>query len=133
HANDIAVDAGGLAYVTGVTSATDFPVSYGAFQTLFSGTEDVFVTKLSSGGSLIYSTYLGGTSFDWASGIAVVGGNAYVAGYTSSLGFPMSNAVQPAFNGMYDAFITELNSTGNSAVFSTFYGGTASDAANAIA
>src|SRR5205085_11744084 len=68
-----------------------------------------------------------------ASGIACVGGNAYVAGYTSSLGFPMSNALQPAFNGMYDAFITELNLTGNSAVFSTFYGGTASDAATAIA
>ncbi len=81
-----------------------------------------------------YSTYLGGPSFDWATGIAIDhSGIAYVAGYTSSSEFPQVSAVQPAFNGLYDAFVSELNAAGNAVVFSTFYGGSGADVANAIA
>ena len=135
QANAIAVDSSGAAYVAGVTNSSNFPTTSGAFQTSFSGQQDVFVSKIAAGGStLVYSTYLGGTSFDWASGIALdASRNAYVTGYTSSLGFPVANAVQAGFNGFYDAFVTELNASGNTAVFSTFYGGTGSDLANAIA
>ena len=134
QANAIAVDATGAAYVTGVTSSTNFPVTSGAFQTSFVGVQDAFATKISPTGTLAYSTYLGGPSFDWASGIAVdTSGNAYVAGYTSSAGFPAVGGVQPAFNGFYDAFVSELNPVGNGLKFSTFYGGTGADQANAIA
>jgi hypothetical protein len=133
QANAIAVDATGAAYVAGVTSSTNFPVTSGAFQTSFVGVQDAFVTKVSPTGAMVYSTYLGGSSFDWASGITIDGsGNAYVAGYTSSAGFPAVGGVQPGFNGFYDAFVSELNPAGNGLKFSTFYGGTGADQANAI-
>ena len=133
QANAIAVDAAGAAYVAGVTSSTNFPVTSGAFQTSFVGVQDAFATKISPTGTLVYSTYLGGSSFDWASGITIdAGGNAYVTGYTSSPGFPAVGGVQPAFNGFYDAFVSELNPLGNGLKFSTFYGGTGADQANAI-
>jgi hypothetical protein len=134
QANAVAVDASGAAYLAGATPSPNFPATAGAFQTANSGSQDAFAAKLSAAGALVYSTYLGGTSFDWATGVAVdSGGNAHIAGYTSSFGFPVAAAVQTAFNGMYDAFVTRLSAAGNSVSFSTFYGGTGSDVANAIA
>jgi hypothetical protein len=135
QANAIAVDAAGAAYVAGVTNSANFPVTAGAFQTAFNGFQDAFVTRLNPAGSAkLYSTYLGSSSFDWASGIAVdTGLNVYVAGYTSSAGFPVVGAVQGGFNGFYDAFVSKFNPLGNGLVFSTLYGGTGADQANAIA
>ncbi len=135
QANAIALDSAANAYIAGVTTSANFPVTTGAFQTALAGSQSAFLAKLTaSGNALAYSTYLGGSSYDWASGIAVnAAGNAYVAGYSSSLNFPQVSAVQGAFNGLYDAFIAELNFAGNGLVFSTFYGGSGSDSANAIA
>jgi hypothetical protein len=135
QANAIAVDSSGNAYVTGVTNSSNFPVTSGAYQTAYSGMQDAFITKFNAAGNtLLYSTYLGGTSFDWATGIGLdSGGNAYVAGYTSSGDFATVNGVQGAFGGMYDAFVTELNATGNGVGFSTYFGGSGSDVANGIA
>ena len=119
QANAIAVDSAGSAYIAGVTSSANFPVTAGAFQTALNGVQDAFVTKLNAAGSTkLYSTYLGCSSFDWASGIAVdPGGSAYVAGYTSSAGFPVIGGVQAGFNGFYDAFVSKLNPLGNGLVF----------------
>ena len=135
QANAIAVDSTGSVYVAGVTNSGNFPVTAGAFQTTFNGVQDAFVTKLNAAGSAkLYSTYVGSYSFDWASGIAIdSGGNAYVAGYTSSAGFPVVGGVQAGFNGFYDAFVSKLNPLGNGLTFSTLYGGTGADEANAIA
>jgi hypothetical protein len=135
QANAIAVDTTGAAYVTGVTNSTNFPVTVGAFQALLNGTQDAFVTKLNTNGSAyLYSTYLGSSSFDWASSIAVdSGGNAYVAGYTSSSLFPVVNQIQAGFKGFYDVFVSELNPVGNGLTFSTMYGGTGAEEANAVA
>ena len=135
QANAIAVDSAGSAYVAGVTNSGNFPVTAGAFQTTFNGFQDAFVTKLNAAGSAkLYSTYVGSYSFDWASGLAIdSGGNAYLAGYTSSAGFPVVGGVQAGFNGFYDAFVSKLNPLGNGLTFSTLYGGTGADVANAIA
>jgi hypothetical protein len=135
QANAIAVDALANAYVAGVTNSPNFPVTAGALETSYRGGQDAFLAKIASGGSsLVYCTYLGGSSFDWASGIALdSGGNAYVAGYTSSLDFPIVNGVQAGFNGLYDAFVSEVNAAGNGLTFSTMFGGTGGDQANAIA
>ncbi len=135
QANAIAVDASGNAYITGVTNSSNFPVSAGAFQTAFGGgVQDAFVSKINaSGNTLAYSTYLGGSSFDWGAGIGVgPGGAAYIAGYTSSADFPLAGALQ-SFNGLYDAFIAEFSAAGNALVFSTYLGGTGFDNANALA
>ena len=132
----IALDATGAAYVTGVTSSTNFPVTAGALQvTNMGGGGDAFVAKLNPAGSaLVYSTYLGGSSVDYASGIAVdFLGDAYITGYTASYDFLSLRALQPGNAGPYDAFLTKLNPAGSGLVFSTYLGGTASDAANAVA
>lgn len=135
QANAIAVDSAGSAYIAGVTNSPNFPVTAGAFQTIFNGVQDAFVTKLNAAGSTrVYSTYLGSSSFDWAGGMAIdSGGNVYVGGYTSSSGFPVVGGVQSGFKGFYDAFVSKLNPSGNGLTFSTMYGGTGADQANAIA
>jgi hypothetical protein len=135
QANAIAIDASGNAYVAGVVSSTNFPVTAGTLQTNAGGSRDVFVTKLNAAGTArLYSTYLGWTGFDWASAIAVdSSGNAYVAGYTSSVSFANVGGVQIGFKGLYDGFVSKLNATGNALSFSTLYGGAGSDQVNAIA
>jgi len=131
-----AVDSSGNAYVTGQTSSTDFPTTPGAFQTIFGGRSDAFVTKFNpSGSALVYSTYLGGSLWDEGSGIAVdSAGNAYVTGATGSADFPTMNPLQPTFGGGYDdAFVSKLNSTGSQLVYSTYLGGSGQDGGASIA
>jgi len=132
----IAVDATGAAYVAGATNSINFPVTAGALQlTNMGGGGDAFVAKLNpAGNALVYATYLGGSSVDYASGIAIdFLGNAYVAGYTASYDFLNLRDVQPGNAGPYDAFVTKLNSAGTGVLWSTYLGGTGSDAANALA
>jgi len=131
----IAVDNSGNAYVAGITFSVDFPITAGSFQTTLSGTSDAFVTKLTpSGTSLLYSTYLGGTSDDIGHGIAVdSSGSAYVTGGTSSTDFPTMNPLQPVLGGNLDAFVTKFNSSGSALVYSTYLGGSAFDEGNSIA
>ena len=73
---------GGQAFVTGWTKSLDFP-RVGAFQTSYGGgLQDSFVTSVNSAGSgLVYSSYLGGATWDEGRGIAVdSAGAAYVTG-----------------------------------------------------
>jgi hypothetical protein len=130
----------GRAYVTGNTESADYPTTPGAFDTSFNGsgggTADAFVTKLNASGSaLVYSTFLGGTSGESGSGIAVDGeGRAYVTGSTFSVDFPTTPAaLDTTFNGVFDAFVTKLNASGSALVYSTFLGGTFGDQGEAIA
>jgi len=118
----IAVDSSDNVYVTGTTGA-NFPITTGAFQTILSGGQDAFVTKLNATGSgLVYSTYLGGNGYDEAYGIAVDNsGSAYVAGTTGSTNFPTTPG---AFQTTYaNTFIIKLNATGSGLVYSTYLGG----------
>ena len=85
----IAIDSSGAAYVAGITYSSNFPVTAGALKTTLSGTSDAVVAKLNASGQVIYATYLGGSNYDGANGIAIDGaGNAYVAGWTLSSDFP---------------------------------------------
>ncbi len=149
----IAVDSSGNAYITGSTLSPNFPTTPGAFQPACSklpsppsppGTcsQDAFVTKIKADGSaLIYSTYLGGSGTDSGFAIAVDGtGNAYMAGQTNSADFPTKNPFQAtcgvapnhcAFTS--NAFVTKLDSTGSSLVYSTYLGGSGPDFALGIA
>lgn len=131
----IAVDSSGNAYVTGLTESTNFP-TMNPFQPAYGGgQDDAFVTKLNSTGSaLVYSTYLGGSNSDQASGIVVdSAGNTYVAGSTSSTNFPTMNPSQGANAGSDDAFVSKFNPTGSALVYSTYLGGSGGDEAIGIA
>ena len=79
---DLAVDPVGNVYVTGWANSANFPTTSGALQRTYRGVQNAFVTKFGPEGSLIYSTYLGGsTGGDRGEGIAVdTEGNAYVTG-----------------------------------------------------
>ncbi|NMO95095.1 SBBP repeat-containing protein [Paenibacillus lemnae] len=127
----IAVDESGNAYVTGLTQSDDFPTTPGAYDVTFNGLEDAFVTKLNSSGSaLVYSTYLGGSGIDEGYGIAVdILGNAYVTGITTSDNFPTTpGAFSTILSGSDNAFVTKMNPAGSALVYSTYLGGSVSDA-----
>ena len=84
--------------------------------------------------TLVYSTYLGGTSTDLARAIAVdSAGNAYVTGYTRSNDFPTANAFQATFNTFQDVFVTKINAAGTAFIYSTYLGGSGSEEARGIA
>jgi hypothetical protein len=126
----VAVDAGGSAYVTGSTWATDFPVTAGAFQPAKAGNFDAFVAKLNAAGSgLAYATYLGGSGTEEGIGVAVDGsGNAYLGGYTGSTNFPATaGSVQAASGGGEDAFAAKLDATGSTLAYATYLGGSGND------
>jgi hypothetical protein len=134
----IAIDGYGDAYVTGIEYSPDFPTTPGALPTvnLYPKFGQVFVTKLSTSGPLVYSTLLGGsTGNSFGSGIAVDSlGNAYVAGDTGANDFPTTPG---AFQQIYNAyesngFVTKLNATGTALVYSTLLGGNYEDSADSI-
>jgi hypothetical protein len=136
-ARTIAVDATGYAYVAGETYSTDFPTLH-AYQTDRPGA-DAFVTKIGpAGDALEYSTYLGGSSVEFALDIAVDASSAfYVTGVTGSTDFPTKNPYQTDQPGS-DAFVTKLGGfsrvTGNMTLaFSTYLGGNDYDRAGGVA
>ena len=151
----VAVDSAGNAYVASGTLSTDFPVTSGSFQTSFGGAPaicdegvmfcgDAFITKINAAGTaIVYSTYLGGSSSDYAYGLAVdSSGNAYVSGDTESTNFPVTPGVfQPSYGGELepvcdytcgDTFVTKLNPSGSALVYSSYLGGSGDDHPEAI-
>jgi hypothetical protein len=128
----VATDAAGNAYVVGGTCSTDFPVQGPVL--LATGGCDAFVAKFDPAGGLVYSTYLGGTSYDEAAAIAVdASGQAYVTGLTFSADFPTQGGAQPVYGGGGDAYMTVLDPSGSAIVSSTFLGGSRRDAGWTIA
>ena len=135
--NAIAVDADGNVYVAGSTTSTAFPVVVvSAIQPANAGGSDAFVSKINpTGTALAYSTYLGGSSDDYAYAITVdISGNAYVAGSTNSTNFPTQTAFQLQNKGGFDAFVTKIDAAGDALVYSTYLGGfTGNDYAKGVA
>src|SRR5215813_7924786 len=128
----IAVDGLGNAYITGWAGA-GFPITPGAFQTTLRGGADSFVTKLNPTGSgLVYSTFYGGNNYEEGDGIAVDNaGNVYVGGSTSSTDLvTTANAAQALNKGGFDGFAIELNATGTSLTYGTYFGGGGIDFVN---
>jgi hypothetical protein len=111
------------AYVTGYTSSPDFPTA-NPYQASLAGSVDAFISRLSSTGSeLIYSTYLGGGSWEEVGGISVENNTSYIIGTTLSGDFPTVIPCQAGFGGSQDAFISRLSSTGSELLYSSYLGG----------
>ena len=120
----ITIDANNQVYVAGLTSSTDFP-TVNPVQANYAGSSEIFVSKLSSNGSiLMYSTYLGGSSRDLVGGIAVnQAGQAYIIGDTDSIDFPTVNPIQAQLIGPTDVIIAGFTQNGSALQFSTYLGG----------
>lgn len=122
---DVAVDAGGNAYIAGLISSVDLPASTG-YQKTLAGTSDAYVAKLSPAGKLIWATYLGARRAKSAvAAIAVdATGHAYVTGSTDSTSFPTTaGAYMSTFGSGPAPFVTKLNGSGSALDYSTFLPG----------
>jgi len=134
----IAIDSEGSAYITGITESSNYPTTGGAYDQTLTGTQDVFVTKINSGGyALAYSTYLGGSGFtETSTSLAVDSlGRAYVAGMTLKQYFPVTPGSYSTSNAttLTDCFVTKFNSAGSALVYSTVFGGDAEESVRSIA
>ena len=139
----IALDSAGNAFVTGYTESpihyvnappgTPFP-TVNAYQPELAGAIDAFLTKISPTGTVLFSTYLGGTNVDYALDVAVDSDGApYLTGGTDSTDYPIQNPLQATLRGGSDLFVTKFNSAGTAILYSTFLGGTGQDVAMGLA
>jgi hypothetical protein len=120
----IALDSSGNAYVTGQTDSSNF-VTSSATQGTLAGLDDAFVTQINPAGSLLFSTYLGGSQVEnTVNGTAAIGaiavdnaGNIYVAGNTTSAAnFPTLTPFQGTYAGSADAFVVKYAPAGTFSV-----------------
>ncbi len=139
----VAVDSKGDAYVAGITGSPNFPVTAKAYDTkcgsdaLCNGTYDGFVSAINpKGNGFVFSTFLGGSGYDYAAGVALDTTGVYVSGNTTSTDFPVTKgAFQTTFGGMSsgcvpsstntcgDVTITKLKLNGTALIYSTYLGG----------
>lgn len=132
----IAVDASDAVYVSGQTSSANFP-THAPLQGSLAGANDLFVTKFpSSGGTPIFSTYLGGTGAGSENAKLAIdaAGNTYLAGFTDSADFPggVNTPAQATISADLDAFVAKLNPSGAALIYRTFLGGSGQDLALGI-
>ena len=124
----IAVDANGSAYAAGYTTSADFPLRNSLDASLGRKSDmDAFVAKLAPDGkSLVYATYLGGsTGREMATAIAVDAmGSAYVAGTTSAGDFPVTANAYQKGTAAGGSFVAKLSPAGNALVYSTYVAAT---------
>jgi len=130
----IAVDSAGNAYIAGESRSLNYPTAV-AYQGSLGGDEDVVISKINpTGTTLLYSTYIGGSNEDEASGIALdAAGNILITGKTESTNYPVTpTAYQTTLMGEEDAFVSTLDNTGGTLLYSTYLGGSHEDEAFAI-
>lgn len=130
RATELVLDQAGDAYVTGVTGSVDFPIA-GALQptkSLFG--DDAFLTKLTSSGRVVYSTYFGGGANEFGEGVAVdAQSRPYLTGITMSPDFPTNDPVGPVYvpgvggSTTAEAYVARLSSSGSELEYSTVFGG----------
>jgi hypothetical protein len=132
--NNVSTDGLGNIYAAGETTTSNGLTTSGAFQTQFGGgISDALITKFSSNGSRLWTTYFGGTDVDIAHGIVSdASGNSYITGETYSIsGISSSGSFQTGNGGGVDGFIAKFSSSG-ARVWSSYYGGDGGDIGSAI-
>ncbi len=128
----ITVDSNGSAYVTGWTQSTNFPLA--GQNGPPPGGQSAFVAKLDvSGSSLVYADYIGGSSQNSPTAMAMDSSNhVFITGSTYASDFPMVNAYQATMPGYISGFITEISADGSSLLYSTYLGGSNQDYPSSI-
>lgn len=143
EAAGIALDSAGNVHITGVTTSgpssppgrPEYPRTPDALQPAYGGgANDAFVSVLGPDGTLLYSTFLGGSGEDQGMALALdAAGHAYLAGQTSSTDFPLAHPAQATIGGGTDAWIARMNASKSALVYSTYLGGTGDDRGSSLA
>lgn len=126
EASSLAIDQNGNVYITGETFSTSFPSTSGAYDEIYSGGGDVFISKLNSDlTSLLSSTFLGVAESDSAGSIILdLNGNVFITGATRSTDFPTTpGAYREVISDGLDLFISKMDSNLTNIIASTFLGG----------
>lgn len=129
----MSVDDDGIAYATGYTSSSNFPLQ-NAYSDSLNGFMDCFVFKLSQNGqSILFSSYIGGSDVDYGVGVVYdSSGAAYITGYTESNDFPLVSAFDTSFSGLTESFVSKFNTTTNALEYSSYLGGSGEDEGKCI-
>jgi len=123
---DITIDRSDNIYIAGYTSSTDFPITLDALQGP-KGLSDAVIVKFSPEMKIEYSTYIGGSDYDFCYGIHSIGDTICITGSTNSTDFPVTvGAYSRIKKGGSDIFITCVNSTGD-LIYSSYIGGSKDD------
>jgi hypothetical protein len=132
-ANAIDVDANGNAFIAGWAISADYPRTAGAFGNTPNGNSNGIVSKVDANGQVLsYSTFTGGSS-EVVRGVAVLGDDAFVTGYTLSTVLPVTaGAFDTTANGNGDGFVFRFNQNGTGVHYGAYLGGTELDGGNAI-
>ncbi|MCX7650795.1 MAG: T9SS type A sorting domain-containing protein [Flavobacteriales bacterium] len=125
------VDPNGYFYLTGIAYQVNFPVTSNAYDNSFNGSGDAFLSILDPSGTLIYSTYFGGSDKDLGLGLFIENNILHLCGKTKSTNFPLLNPFDNSISG-YDGFfalfdISNVNSP--TLLSSSFIGGSSDDEA----
>ena len=123
--SDIAIASDNSILVVGETNSVDLAITPGAYQSLFGGNTDGFIVKYNSGGSRIYSSYLGGNNEDRAIKITTdINDNVYTGLFTRSNDFPITpGAADPSLNGFLDELAIVKFDNSMNIVYATYLGG----------
>jgi Beta-propeller repeat len=126
---DLAIDGNGDIHLVGFAGSIDFPTA-DSLQPKKAGAVDAFISKFDRNGSLIFSTYFGGSSSDYGQAISLDGaGNIYLLGDTYSTNFPTLSPLDSTLSGSSDLFVAKLNPTASAILYSTYLGGSNSEEA----
>ncbi len=130
----------GTLWIVGQSYSPDFPITSNAYQPNSAGDGDTFVAQIDPiSGSLLYSTFFGGSGIDSAQRVRLdPKGRVVVTGFTLSTDFPIfGGAIQSTYGGGGDAFVFILNpgASGNTGqlIYSTYFGGSGAEFANGLA
>ncbi|MHA1955303.1 MAG: SBBP repeat-containing protein [Candidatus Thorarchaeota archaeon] len=130
HVTTITTDSQGNIVVAGVTFSSTFPTTNDAYQSTYGGSGDGFLMKMSPSGELLYSTFFGGDGEDWIYGMEFDESDNYMfSGFTSSSGMATTGAYQTSLSGSHDAFVSKMNSAGDTMLLFSYIGGTDRDQA----
>lgn len=131
-------DAAGNVFMVGYVANNGFPtLNSGTYfdNTFGGGNGDAFIVKFSPNGAMLWSTYFGSPAREEGIDLAIDNaGNVYIAGFTAGAGIPTLSAggyFDNTFNGVQDFFVLRFTNTGV-LNWSTYFGGTAADVAQAI-